>query len=252
MPDLDVDVAGEGPPLVLLHSLLQDRASFADLARRLRGQRRVWNVNLPGFGASPPAEPLAASADAVADGLERLGLSRPADICGNGLGGFVALTLAARHPERVRRLVLVGSAVRFPDAGRATFRAMAERAEAQGMAALADQAMLRIFPAGYIAAHPDRVAPMRRVFETIDPGVFAAACRALAGLDLSGDLARIRQPVLVVVGEEDAATPPALGEALARALPRGEFALLPGAAHAPHLQAPDAFLAAIARFLGLR
>jgi 3-oxoadipate enol-lactonase len=251
MPDLDVRVSGNGRPLVLLHSLLQDRSSYDELARRLRRQRRACNVNLPGFGASPAAEPLAGYADRLADGLGRLGIGDAVDICGNGLGGFVALTLAARHPQRVNRLVLVGSAIRFPDPGRATFRAMADRAEAAGMAPLTDQAMLRMFPADYIEAHPERIAPMRRVFESIEPKVFAAACRALARLDLSDDLALIRQPTLVVVGEQDAATGASLGEALAKALPMGEIVVLKGAGHAPHIQAPDAFVAAIAPFLGL-
>jgi len=252
VPDLDVTISGDGRPLVLLHSLLQDRSSFDELAQRLQGQRRVCNVNLPGFGASPAAEPLAGYADRLAEGLDRLGVDGGADICGNGLGGFVALTLADRHPHRAGRLVLVGSAIRFPEAGRATFRAMAERAEAEGMAPLTDQAMLRMFPADYIGAHPERIAPMRRVFQSIDPRVFAAACRALAALDLGDDLSRIRQPVLVVVGEQDAATGAALGEALARSLPRGEIVVVKGAGHAPHMQAPDAFVAAVAPFLELR
>jgi 3-oxoadipate enol-lactonase len=251
VPDLDATISGDGRPLVLLHSLLQDRSSFEGLARRLQRQRRICNVNLPGFGTSPTAEPLGGYADRVADGLERLGFVDDTDVCGNGLGGFVALTLAARHPSRVGRLVLVGSAIRFPEAGRATFTAMAARAEAEGMASLTDQAMLRLFPADHIAAHPERIAPLRRVFESIEPKVFAAACRALARLDLGDVLPGIRQPALVVVGERDTATGAPLGEALARALPRGEIVVLRGLGHAPHLQAPDAFVAAIAPFLGL-
>ena len=85
--DLDATITGEGRPLVLLHSLLQDRSSFDELARRLQGVRRVCNVNLPGFGASPPAESLAGYADRVADAMEGLGIGESADVCGNGLGG---------------------------------------------------------------------------------------------------------------------------------------------------------------------
>ena len=103
----------------------------------------------------------------------------------------------------------------------------------------------------YIAADPERIAPLRRVFQAIDPQVFAAACRALARLDLGDDLPRIHHPTLVVVGEHDAATGPSLGAELARALPRGEIVVLPGAGHVPHMQAPDAFIAAIAPFLAL-
>ena len=119
------------------------------------------------------------------------------------------------------------------------------------MAPLTDPAMLRMFPADYLEAHPDRIAPLRRVFQSIDPRVFAGACRELARLDLADDLPRIRQPVLVLVGEHDTATAPPLGEALAQALPKGEIVVLKGAGHAPHMQVPDAVLAAISPFLGL-
>ena len=63
MTGLDVETSGSGPDVVLLHSLLTDRSSFAELAGRLATERRVALVNLPGFGKSPPAEPLAGYAD---------------------------------------------------------------------------------------------------------------------------------------------------------------------------------------------
>jgi 3-oxoadipate enol-lactonase len=96
------------------------------------------------------------------------------------------------------------------------------------------------------------VALREAAFRRIDPGVFAAACRALAGLDLSEELAPVRNPTLIVVGAEDEATPPALGRALADRLADARLIELPGLGHCPHIQDPDAFVAAIARFLGLR
>ena len=251
MSNLDVAVSGTGAPLVLLHSLLQDRSSFAGIATRLSGQRKIYNINMPGFGTSPAAAPLDGYADRIAEAFEELGIAPNADVCGNGLGGFVGLTLALRHGEKFNRLVLVGSAIRFPDAGRATFRAMANRAETDGMEALADQAMLRMFSADYLNTHKEQMAPVREVFLSIEARIFAAACRALADLDLSHDVARIKNPVLVVVGEDDAATGAALGQDLAKALPNGNIVVLKGAGHAPHMQDPDALVRAIAPFLEL-
>jgi 3-oxoadipate enol-lactonase len=74
----------------------------------------------------------------------------------------------------------------------------------------------------------------------------------LAALDLAGELTRIQNPTLIVVGAEDQATPPALGRALADRLSNARLTLLPGLGHCPHIQDPDAFVAAIAPFLGLR
>jgi 3-oxoadipate enol-lactonase len=251
---LDIEIVGEGRALVLLHSLLSDRSSFEPLAARIAGQRRLILVSLPGFGASPSAGPtLSDYADAVAAALfDHLALPRETDVLGNGLGGFVALMLASSHGVRFARMVLVGSAIAFPEAGRATFRALADKVEKDGMGAVADAAMRRMFPAPFIAANPEVVAGRGAIFRRIEPAVFAAACRMLATLDLAPELARIRNPTLIVVGARDEATPPALGRALADRLADAKLVELPGLGHCPHVQDPDALVAAVAPFLRLR
>ena len=148
-------------------------------------------------------------------------------------------------------MVLVGSAIAFPEAGRATFRALADKVEEGGMAAVVDAAMRRMFPEPFIAANPAVVAGRQAAFRRIDPAVFAAACRALAALDLSDDLSNIQNPSLLVVGAKDEATPPGLGRALAERLAHARLIEMPGLGHCPHIQDPDAFVAAIAPFLGL-
>jgi 3-oxoadipate enol-lactonase len=251
-PSLDVEIVGSGPDLVLLHSLLTDRTSYQALADRLADRRRLILVNLPGFGSSPAAEPLAGYADRVAELFDDLALPPETDILGNGLGGFVGLMMAIRHGGKFNRLILIGSAIAFPEPGRATFRAMADRAETVGLGPLTDAAMLRMFPQDFIDANPDVIADRKAVFAAIDAQVFADACRALATFDLEPDLDRIRNPVLVVVGEHDSATGASLGHDLATRLPKGEIIELAGAGHAPHMQAPDGLVEAIGPFLGLR
>lgn len=252
-PQLDVEIAGQGRDLVLLHSLLSDRTSYEPLAARIAAERRLVLVNLPGFGESPPAGPkLGHYAAAVAALFDELGLPPETDVLGNGLGGFVALALASRHGTRFARMVLVGSAIAFPEAGRATFRALADKVEQGGMAAVAGAAMRRMFPEPFIAANPHLIARREAVFRRIDPTVFAAACRALAALDLGDELARIKNPTLILIGADDEATPPALGHALADRLADARVIEMAGLGHCPHIQDPDGFVAAIAPFLGLR
>jgi 3-oxoadipate enol-lactonase len=248
--NLDVAVEGKGANLVLLHSLLSDRSSFVALARRLAPERRVHLVNLPGFGASPPASPLAGYADAVVGYCESLGPGKP-DIIGNGLGSFVALEAALRHGGKIGRIVLLGAAIAFPEEGRATFAALAGKAEREGMGPIADIAMQRMFPESFIAAHPNIVAERKAAFLKIDRKVFADAARSLSTLDFASALPKIRNPVLVVVGEKDGATPPALGRALAEQLPDARFIELPGVGHAPHIHALDLLLQKLRPFLGL-
>jgi 3-oxoadipate enol-lactonase len=249
---LEVEIVGEGKNLVCLHSLLSDKSSFAPLVERLAGQRRMILVNMPGFGVSPPAEPIDGYADAVAELFGDLSLPRDTDVIGNGLGGFVALSLAARHGQKFERAMLIGSAVAFPEEGREKFRGLAAKAESAGMAVLADTAMKRMFSDAFIAKNPELIADRKAVYVRIDPKVFAKAARALATLDLGPQLAKIRNPLLVVVGSEDGATPPALGRALAQRVRGARMVEMPGLGHCPHIQDPDAFIAAVADFLGLK
>jgi 3-oxoadipate enol-lactonase len=252
-PRLDVEIVGEGDNLVLINALLSDRSAYEPLAERLAGERRLVMVNLPGFGTSPKtATSLDDHADTVAGLFDDLALPPSTDILANGLGSFVASKMAIRHGQRFRKLVLVGSGAAFPDAGRATFRALADKVEADGMASVAGAAIKRMFPDDYIAANPAVVAERERVFKSIDAEIFAMSCRLLAALDLGPDLDRIRNPVLVVIGSADGATPPAIGHDLAKRLPDGRAVEMAGVGHVPHVQVPDEFVAVIAPFLGLK
>src|SRR5579883_2873444 len=95
---VDVISTGEGPDLVLLHSLLIDRSAFERVVPRLARSRRVHLVALPGFDGSTGAGPgVEDYADRVADALRGLRLRPGSALLGNGFGGFVAIALAARH-----------------------------------------------------------------------------------------------------------------------------------------------------------
>src|SRR5882724_1744720 len=153
---LDVAQIGKGRNLVLLHSLLSDRTAFDRIAPRLASERRLWLVNLPGFGASATAGPeLDDVADRIAEELPKLGLAGDADLLGNGFGGFVSVALAARHGKLFDRLVLVDTGAAIPPQGKAAFHAMAERVESHGMEAVVATALQRMFPDDFLAAHPD-------------------------------------------------------------------------------------------------
>src|SRR5260221_2312695 len=139
--------------LVLLHSLLSDRTAFDRIAPRLALERRLWLVNLPGFGASAPAGPsLEDFADRIASELPKLGLSAKADLLGNGFGGFVSVALAVRHAKLFDRLVLVDTGAAIPLHGNAAFAAMAERVETRRMDAVLAIALQRMIPDRLLAA----------------------------------------------------------------------------------------------------
>src|SRR5258708_7264301 len=181
---LDVVQMGRGRNLVLLHSLLSDRTAYDRIAPRLAAERRIWLVNLPGFGSSTPAGPgLEDFADRIADQLPKMGLSGETDLLGNGFGGFVSAALAHRHGSLFDRLVLVDTGAAIPTEGKGAFAAIADRVERGGMAAVLATARQRMFPDDFLVSHPAIAEERRQSLPAIQPERFAPACRALARFD---------------------------------------------------------------------
>jgi 3-oxoadipate enol-lactonase len=241
---------GKGPPLVLFHSLLSDRASFDAIVPELAQSFRAIVPELPGFGRSRAVDgALAAVADRMAEAVREAAGGDDAIVLGNGYGGFVALQMAIRHPGIAARFILADCGAAFAESGRQAFRNMAAASSAGGLAAITDVAMRRLFAPEFQADHPEWMRDRREAFLKTDPDVFRAACAALAALDLRAELTKVKVPVLVLVGEHDEATPPPMSHELAAGLPQAELRIIPGCAHVPQLQAPNLFLDAIRDFL---
>lgn len=243
-------VAGDGPPIVLFHSLLADDTSFDPIAGPLSAQHRVVLLRLPGFGASDPVEGgLEKVADRVGEAVKKMGFKEPPVFLGNGYGGFVALLTAIRHPDIAARLVLADCGAAFTEPGRAAFRGMSAAAKEKGLVAVVDVAMRRLFAPQFQSAHPVLIEERRKRFLAVDPQTFHNACAALAALDIRPQLSSVKVPVLVLVGEQDEATPPPMSHELAAGLPNAKLIVLSGCAHVPQLQDPGLFLAATTDFI---
>jgi 3-oxoadipate enol-lactonase len=242
--------SGEGPPLVLLHSLLSDRASFDAIVPALSHSFRVIVPELPGFGLSPAVSGgLIEVADRMAAAVKDAAGGEQPIVLGNGYGGFVALQMAIRHPAIAAKFILADCGAAFSEPGRQAFRNMAAASESKGLAAITDVAMRRLFAPEFQDAHPDLMADRRAAFLRTDGDVFRAACGALAELDLRPELGKVTVPVLVLVGEHDEATPPPMSHELAASLPNAQLKIISGCAHVPQLQSPQVFLDAIGDFL---
>lgn len=246
---VDVEQHGSGPDLVMLHSLLADRSAFDRVAPALSRKRRVWLVNLPGYGASRPA---GASVEDYADrmaALVRFLKLDNVDVLGNGFGGFIAVALAARYGALVRRLIAAPALAAFPEPAKQPLRGLAEHVAKDGMSGALDVAIRRMFPERFIAAHPSVVEERRQALMQADPACFRTACLALAALDLSPVLSNIKSETLVMAGSEDATTPPALARELAAKIPKAMFRELQGCGHCPQIENPALFVQAVEDFL---
>jgi 3-oxoadipate enol-lactonase len=246
---VELEPRGSGPDLLMLHSLLADRSAFERVAPALARNRRVWLVNLPGYGKSLPAGTSVEDyADRIAAVLRALALEQP-DVLGNGFGGFIAVALAARHGARMRRLIAAPALAAFPEPAKQPLRGLAERVAKEGMSGALDVAIRRMFPEPFIAANPGVVEERRQALSRADPACFRTACLALANLDLGPALKGIRNETLVMAGSEDATTPPALARELAAGIPGAKFRSIEGCGHCPQIENPPLFVQAVEEFL---
>ncbi|HSM51106.1 MAG TPA: alpha/beta fold hydrolase [Thermoanaerobaculia bacterium] len=251
---------GAGEPLVLLHGFGASAASWRLVVPALAETRRVIALDLHGFGYTERPRERAAytpegQAALVLALLDHLGIER-ADLAGHSYGGGLALLLAARHPERVRALVLVDTT--RPEYGRARRSRLA--AFRPLTALFARTVLLR--PATVRRALERSVADPAKVTDELvrlylEPLGIEGAVDAYVGLTAPSpgpppppvDLAAIGQPALVVWGEEDRLIAVRWGRELARTLPHAELVVFPETGHLPPEERPAELAAAIESFL---
>jgi pimeloyl-ACP methyl ester carboxylesterase len=242
---VNLEQAGHGPPLLLLHGWGGSARSFASLIPVLAGAFSVCAPDFPGFGLSalPPVPwGVADYVTFVRRLLERLQWPR-AHLLGHSHGGRVAIALAAERPSTVDRLVLVDSAgIRPP-------RTLALRS--RGLLARTARRVLG-HPLAGVAGRKSLAALYRRLGMTdyASAGPLRATFVKLVNEDLSALLPRIEAPTLVVWGARDTETPLWMGLQIARDVPNAKLTVLPGAGHYSYLDAPQRFEQQILAFLG--
>ncbi len=234
-PHLTVHVHLDGPPdapaLLLLHSLGTDLRVWDEQAEALAARFRVIRPDLRGHGLSgtvPGPGAMDRMAGDVLAVMDALGVRRT-HVGGLSIGGMVAQALAALAPDRVSSLLLCDTAIAIPPL---TFwRERAGIVRARGMTAIAEAVVARWVTPGFLDA--PSTAGLRTMLLRTDPEGYAAAAEAIAAADLSARTAALRLPALVLVGDQDQATPLASAQALASAIPGAELQVIADAAHIP-------------------
>jgi 3-oxoadipate enol-lactonase len=242
------DTGGDGVPLLLLHSLGLDRRFWQPATARLPTGLRTVAYDLRGHGQARGAplttglEQLAADAMAL---LDLLGIER-ADVCGSSYGGAIAQHVALAASHRVRSLILIGTAARSP---RDALAARAKAAEKDGMASQVAPSLMRWFLPETIAENRWPVRYARSLVRRARVEEWAAAWRAMAGLDVLDRLPGLAMPALVLAGAQDKSAPAELAmQPIAAALPSAEYRLMDPGSHLMAIEQPDAVAAAILAF----
>jgi pimeloyl-ACP methyl ester carboxylesterase len=249
-PAIGYREAGAGPALVFLHGLAGSSRSFAGQLARFAASHRAVAWDAPGYGASGPVEArVDVYAWTVVRLLDGLGIDQ-AVLVGHSMGGVVAGRVAICHPGRVRALVLScthvgqgqaagspllpGYEARLGDLERMTPERYGE-ARARGMAASGASAQVLEQLAG-LAAESRRAG-------------LEDAMRVLHEADNEPGLAALGMPCLVIEGEHDRVAPRERTRHLFETLPGARLVTIAGAGHAPYLEQPEAYDAAIAGWL---
>ncbi|HEV8321901.1 MAG TPA: alpha/beta fold hydrolase [Myxococcota bacterium] len=253
--DYDVSGARDGFPVVFNHSLVWDRDNWAAQAAALAatGRWRCINIDTRNHGrSSTSAEPVTL-ADFCGDVLAVMdaeGAAKAAHV-GLSMGGMIGMRLALAHSERVAALALFGTSADAEDPLRAPqYEAMAEMLGSYGPAGLVEPVMSIFFAERFRAEQPDAFAAYAEKFLAFSPNGAEAALLAVTRRDSVLDrLAEVRAPTLVVVGEEDVATPPAQSEAIARAVPGARLVRVAGSGHMVPVERPAEATQLLADFL---
>lgn len=253
MPNLHFVLQGQGPLVVLSHALGCDLTMWDDVARALEDRYTVLRYDHRGHGRSAAIGETFSVDDLADDAAQLIRLQadgRPVHFVGLSMGGMTAQALGARYPHLVRSLAISNSASVYEQTARAMWQARMDTVRAQGMTSIAEGAMQRWFTPefrGDLAYGASRVAALRAVLEATAPAPYAAACDAVARIDLDAGNARITCPTLVIAGSRDEATPPALSQRIARAIHGAQLREL-DASHLSAVEKPEAFAALLVEF----
>lgn len=233
---------GRGPVLLLLHGLFGALSNWQDVIRAFATDYRVIIPLLPIYDMPLTQAGVPGLVSYVEGFVAALGLSAPATLLGNSLGGHVALVYTLKNPERVSRLVLTGSSGLFEDSMGGSF-------PKRGNYAYVKERV------GY-TFYDSTIATQELVDEVFDVTNSNSKCLRIIAIarsaqrhNLSKELGKLQQPVLLVWGLNDTITPPPVAHEFARLLPQAELHFLDHCGHAPMMERPAAFNNCLRRFL---
>lgn len=244
--------AGEGPPLLLLHGLVGSAMNWHQNIHFLARYATVYAVDLFNMGESERVPGLDAGLEATADGLAALldALDLPqVDVAGHSHGGAIALMLAARYPERVRKLVLFAPANPFCDFGHQLVR-FYQSGFGRWFAAQVPMLprSLKAIALSRMYGDPKRVAEgsLEGYIDGLRvPGTIDHILRIVQGWfddmrDLGDVLARVAEkPTLLIWGDRDRAVGLSSAHRLQQILMRSQLLVIPGVGHIPFAERPE-------------
>ncbi len=237
---------GDALPILFLHGVGSDKSVWAPQLAHFGKSRRAVAFDYPGYGESEFLDGATRDdyAASILAAMDALGIDR-AHVCGLSLGGVVAIALHAAAPHRCASLIIADSFAVHPDGQGIHDRSVAA-SRAMTMRELAEARSGVLLGS---AASSELQADVIEAMATIDPVAYRIGAAAVWLADQGERAMKIDVPTLILVGDEDRITPPALSEELANLIPGSRLERIAAAGHLANAEQPEAFNRAIESFL---
>ena len=249
--EMHYEVSGQGPWLMLSHSLAANLHMWEPQMQALQQHFTVLRYDTRGHGQTQ-ATPAPYTLDQLADDafalLQHVGAQR-AHWVGLSLGGMIGQTLAIRHPACLDRVVIADSTGKAAPNAAQMWGDRAATARSQGMAALVQPTLSRWFTEPFAKAHPDLRQQVGDMIAHTPVEGYAGCCAAISDIDTLAGLQQLKHPGLVLVGDQDMATPVAMSAQIHEHWPGSQLQHITDAAHLANMQQPEAFTQALLNFL---
>jgi 3-oxoadipate enol-lactonase len=246
--------AGHGLPLVLVHGFPLDNRIWQSQLAALSDKYRVITPDLPGFGQSqpPPKQPF--TMESLADTLHAF-LTQlkaiPCALAGLSMGGYMSFAYERKYPTTLKALILVDTKAEAdtPD-GKTGRNKMIETVRTSGPPAIAAAMLPKMLTPQSIQSRPQLVAQATSIMESCPAQTIEYALSAMRDRsDYRDCLPSVAEPTLIIVGDSDAITPPAVAESMNKSIPHSKLTLIKGAGHLSTMEQPEQVNQAMRQFL---
>jgi 3-oxoadipate enol-lactonase len=249
--EMHYEISGNGPWLTLSHSLAANSAMWDAQMHALNQHFTVLRYDIRGHGqtqSTPGPYTLNQLSDDVNALLVHLGIQSTHWI-GLSLGGMIGQTFAIQHPEMLSHSVIADSSGRGAPNAASMWGERAKLALSQGMSPLVEPTLQRWFTQDYREKNPEIMTQIGQMIANTPAEGYAGCCGAISGLDTLEKLRDLRTPCLVMVGDQDMGTPPAMSELIHQHWPASSYVVIKNAAHISNIEQAQAFTDAVMKFL---
>ncbi len=249
---INYDERGRGLPLVLVHGFPLDNRIWQDQVSGLSDKYRVIAPDLPGFGQSPSDEPF--TMESLADILHAF-LAEidavPCILAGLSMGGYMTFAYERKYPTDIKALILIDTkAEADTPEGKTGRNKMIDTVRASGSSAIAAAMMPKMLAPDTAQRRPDIAEKLKTIMEACPPKTIENALAAMRDRpDFRECLPSIAHPTLIIVGEHDAITPPAVADSMRAEIPHSRQVAISDAGHLTPMEQPAQVNQALRQFL---